>query len=88
MASSPMRLQLQLEGVNQYPDLFDSPPFCGTHGHLLSFGGNVIYEVSKDPRIRVTGIPTLLCRQGIALEPSMIEQIRRSWTVRRAILHH
>lgn len=82
------RLKLQLEGANQNQNLSDSPSVYGIHAHLLSFGGDVIHELSEDPRIRETAVPTLLCSEGIALEPSMIEQIRCSWTVRRAILHH
>ena len=81
------RLKLQLEGANQNQTLSDSPSFYGTHAHLLSFGGDVIHKLSGDPQIQEIAVPTLLYSKGIALEPSMIEQIRRSWTVRRAILH-
>jgi len=81
-----------MDKVTQIPlsenTLSDSPPFHGTHARLLSFGRNTIHKLSEDPRIRETAVVALLCSKGIALEPNMIEQIRRSWTVRRAILHY
>ena len=45
------RLELQLEGAKQNPNLSDSPPFHGSHTRLLNFGGDVIHELSEDPRI-------------------------------------
>jgi len=82
------RFNLQLEGVNQNQILLEVPLFHKFYVHLLSVDDDVVHELPKDPRTRETAVPTLLCSKGIALEPSMTEYIRRSRTVRRAILHH
>ena len=79
-------------GLYQIPiserTLSDGPPFYGIHARLLSLGGVTIHRLCEDLEIREVGFWTLLCTKGIALEPSMMEQLRRSRMVRRAILHH
>ena len=68
--------------------LANNPTRYETHAGLLYFGCDVVHMLSGDPRIQGRAIVALLCRKRIALVPSMIKQIRRSWTIRRAISHH
>jgi len=53
--------------------LSDSLFFDRTHTRLFSFGRDIIYKLSKDPRIREIIILTLLYNKGIILELSIIK---------------